>query len=135
VLRQAIALQPDSADAQHSLGLLLVRRLQLPEAINALRRGAELAPAIPHYAYVYAVALEGQEGIPAAIEVLEGAQKNHPIDRELLSALATYNEQLGDLDGATRWAQMLVEEWPEDPRWRELAGRIAKRRRAGQAAD
>ena len=131
VLRKAIDRQPDSADAQHSLGLLLVRRRQLPEAIAALRRGAELAPAIPHYAYVYAVALEGQEGIPAAIEVLEGAQKSHPIDRELLIALATYNEQRGNLGAAARWARMLVEEWPGDPRWRELAGRIAKRRRAG----
>jgi predicted CXXCH cytochrome family protein len=130
ILRQAIAIQPDSADAHHSLGLLLARRRQLPEAIEALRSGAELAPAIPHYAYVCAVALEGQGEIAAALEVLEEAQKRHPIDREILSALATYNEKRGDLDAAARWARMLVEEWPDDPRWKKLAGRIEQRRQA-----
>lgn len=130
ILRKATAIQPDSAAARYSLGLLLVRRQHIGEAIAALRRSAELAPSTPHYAYVYAAALEREQGAAAAIEALEEAQKNHPIDREILSALATYNEQRGDLEGAMRWARMLLEEWPEDPRWRELAARIDKRRRA-----
>ena len=101
----------------------------MPEAVAALRRAAELAPGNPRYAYVYAVALEGVEGVARAVEVLERAQESHPIDRDLLTALATYNEQRGDQATAARSARGRVGEWPEDPRWKRRAARIEGRRR------
>ncbi len=129
LLREAIGIQPDSADARHALGLLLVRRGRLPEALVELHRAVEAAPSNPRYAYVYGVALEGQEGAGRAIEALERAQREHPADREILSALATYNEREGHLDAAARWAGLLLDDWPDDARWRSFLERIEGRRR------
>lgn len=77
LLRRALEIAPDSADAQHALGLLLVRRKDLPGAIAALGRATELAPADGRYAYVYAVALHSAGETDRAIAFLEryGAQR------------------------------------------------------------
>ena len=127
-LREALTLEPESGDVHHALGLLLVRGKRLPEAMAALKSAVDLAPSAPHYAYVYGVALEGVEGVGRAVEELERAQKAHPADRRILSTLVVYNEQRGDFDAASRWAKRLVEESPDDPRWRRLAERIESRR-------
>ena len=58
VLRQALEMAPASAEVQHALGLLLIRRERIPEALEALRRAAELAPNHLRYTYVYEIALE-----------------------------------------------------------------------------
>ena len=78
---------------------------------------------------MYGVALEGQEGAGRAIEALERAQREHPADREILGALATYNEREGHLDAAARWAGLLLDDWPDDARWRSFLERIEGRRR------
>ena len=56
VLRQGLARDPGDAALHHALGLLLVRRQRLPEALPALARAVELAPGEARYAYVYDVA-------------------------------------------------------------------------------
>ena len=58
VLRQVLEVAPASAEVQHALGLLLIRRQRIPEALEALRRAAELAPNHLRYTYVYEIALE-----------------------------------------------------------------------------
>ena len=59
VLREALGRDPRSAAAHHALGLLLVRRKQMPEALVELETAARLAPESARYGYVYAVGLHG----------------------------------------------------------------------------
>ena len=87
LVRRAIELAPDSADAQHALGLLLVRRKDLPSAITALARATELAPADARYAYVYAVALHSAGETQRAIGFLERFRAQRPGDRSVAELL------------------------------------------------
>lgn len=96
LLRQAIALAPEQAASYHALGLLKIRQGQLDEAVTLLRQAAEASPQNPRYSYVYAVALwEGGEQ-KQAVAVLEVAVKSQPGNRDLVSALASYYQQLGE---------------------------------------
>lgn len=56
LLRRAVSERPESAEARHALGLLLVRQDRLAEAVAELRRAAELAPDNERYGEVYALA-------------------------------------------------------------------------------
>ena len=119
-LRKGLELVPDSADLHHALGLALVRAQRLPEALPAFRRSTELEPDAGRYAYVYAVALNSSGQGPQAIAELERAYRLHPGDLEIVSALATMNQERGDRAAATKWARNLVELAPENPQARAL---------------
>jgi len=80
LLRRAIELAPDSAEAHHALGLLLVRRQDLPAALDELKRAAELAPNEPRAVSVYAIALHSAGEPARAIEVLEALRAKRPGD-------------------------------------------------------
>src|SRR5206468_677811 len=73
ILRAGLAHRPDDASLHHSLGLLLVRRKELPAALASLQRAAELAPDNPRFAYVYAVALRSAGQNREALAVVEAA--------------------------------------------------------------
>lgn len=81
LLRRALEIAPDSADAHHALGLLLVRRKQLGAATGELLRAAEEAPANAQYAYAYAVALHSAGESERAIAFLEERRRQRPGDR------------------------------------------------------
>ena len=83
LVRRAIELAPDSAEAQHALGLLLVRRHQLAPALDALRRAAELAPDDPRFTSVYAIALQSTGDPARAVAVLEAFRARRPGDRSV----------------------------------------------------
>ncbi len=68
------------------------------EAIEHLRRAAELEPDRPRYAYVYAVGLDSIGQRAKAIEVLEGNVERHPGDRESLMALINFARADGDAE-------------------------------------
>jgi len=77
------------------MGLLLVRQGKLDQAVPYLGKAAEMNSLNTRYSYVYAVALFeiGQQEL--SIKVLESAVDAQPGNRELVSALASYYEQLG----------------------------------------
>jgi predicted Zn-dependent protease len=95
LLRSALALAPDSATTQHALGLLLVRRKRLDEALTFLARAVELAPEQPRYVYVYAVALHSAGEPARAREVLHQAARRHPDDPTIAAFLAELEAQPG----------------------------------------
>jgi predicted CXXCH cytochrome family protein len=88
LLRRAVEIAPTSADAQHALGLLLVRQQRLGPALDALRRATELDPANERYAYVYGVALHSGGDTRRAIEFLAGFAARRPGDRGVAALLA-----------------------------------------------
>lgn len=92
LLRRALEIAPDSADAHHVLGLFLVRRQDLPAAIVELRRATDLAPDDTRYAYVYAVALHSAGETRQAIAFLEEFHARRPGDRSTARLLDELRE-------------------------------------------
>ena len=87
LLRQTISIAPAAAAPRHALGLALVRAKRYDEALDALRRAAELDPGQPRYAYVHAVALDSAGRRAEAQRVLETALQTNPSDVSILSML------------------------------------------------
>ncbi|MEJ2315839.1 MAG: ammonia-forming cytochrome c nitrite reductase subunit c552 [Gammaproteobacteria bacterium] len=102
-LRAALEVDSQSAAIHHALGLTLVRRKSLDEAVEHLRLASELSPDDARYVYVYAVALEslGQRG--NAIDILTTSHERHPGNRDILSALASFHMKQGDQEKASEY--------------------------------
>jgi len=114
VLRGALAVLPDAPEVHHALGLLLVRRGDLEDALPELARATERSD-LARFAYVYGVALASAGDMEGGVRVLQGALGRHPFDREILWALATYARDLGRTDDAVRYVERLLAIAPEDP--------------------
>jgi predicted CXXCH cytochrome family protein len=120
LLRKALAIEPNNADVQHSLGLLLVRQHDYIGALDLLRRASELAPENARYAYVYAVALNSTGAAADAMALLERTHEQHPTDRDVLMALVSIARDTGDIATALRHARELAALDPADARLRAL---------------
>ena len=129
-LEQALRIEPESAEAMHSLGLLRVRQGRPDEGVAWLRRAAARRPDIARFGYVYAVALYSTGQASQAIAVLEDLHRKRPADRDVLTALATYWRERGEVARALGYADTLVALVPEDPAARALRDDL--RRRAGR---
>ncbi len=93
LLNRARRLYPDSAEANHSLGLLYVRTFRLPESLPLFQQAAELAPDNPQYIYVYAVALAEQDRLEEAMAILLEAQQRFPADQQIRNAIQAYQNR------------------------------------------
>jgi len=96
LLREAIAIAPEQAAPYHALGLLMIRQGKVGEAVVFLRQASEASPQNTRYSYVYAVALWESGKQREAIAILETAEQRQPGNRELVSALASYYQLLGE---------------------------------------
>lgn len=126
LLRKAMSIEPNNADVQHSLGLLLVRQHDYPGALDLLRRASELAPDNARYSYVYAVALNSTGASGQAMAVLDQAHRQHPTDRDVLMALVSIARDTGDFATALRHARELAALDPADTRLRGLVSDLEK---------
>ena len=90
LLRKAISIYPDSADAHYALGLLLVRVKNYPEAMRELKQATSLAPLSSQYAYVYAIGLYSTGSIGQAMSVLLQARDQFPANPSINAALYAY---------------------------------------------
>ena len=127
ILARALADNPGSGALAHALGLSLIRQKRMAEGVGRLASAAQLAPEDPHYAYVYAVALH-DTGAPAkAVEVLRGALARRPNNREILSALASYEAESGNEAAALGHVEALEKLEPDDPQWRQYGEALRAR--------
>jgi Flp pilus assembly protein TadD len=126
LLKKAMAIEPDNADARYSLGLLLVRQHDYAGALELLRRAHELAPDNARYAYVYAVALNSTGAPAEAIALLELAYQQHATDRDILAALVSIARDTGDFALALRHAREMVTLDPGDAQLRALVSDLEK---------
>ena len=121
LLREAIRRVPDAAAPHHALGLGLIRQKDYAGAIEQLRQATYLAPHEPHYAYVYAVALQSTGKTEAARRVIDAALARAPNDAALLM-LALQDAMNSDDPGrASRLANTLGAVTPDDPAIAQLA--------------
>jgi tetratricopeptide (TPR) repeat protein len=88
VLREGLRNVHRPAALHHSLGLLLVRRRALDDAVTELGRAAELEPDVPRFAQVYGIALHSVGRTAEARRVLEDARRRAPNDAGINEALA-----------------------------------------------
>jgi len=98
LLRKAVALSPESAPSQYALGLLLIRQQKLTESIPFLQAAAASGSADYRYSYVYGVALWESGQQTQAVAELESALIRLPGNPELVSALASYYQQMGETE-------------------------------------
>jgi Flp pilus assembly protein TadD len=121
----------EPGEVHHALGLALVRGRRMDEALEHLRKGAELLPDDGRAALAYGVALDDRGRRAEAVTVLRAAHERRPADRGLLAALAGLARADGDLEAAARWARLLADESLGDPGAEEFARDVeAERLRA-----
>jgi tetratricopeptide (TPR) repeat protein len=113
VLRTGLKAFPDDASLHHALGLNLVRTQRMPAALRALQRAVELAPEVPRYAYVYAVALDSTGASSQALRILRASQQRNPADGETLQLLIDLLGRRGEEKAAEGYARQLAELYPE----------------------
>lgn len=90
LLRKAVMIYPDSADAHYALGLLLVRQKQNGAALKELKQATMLAPDNSHYAYVYGIGLYSSGRAAEALSWLASANKRFPANTQIAAALRGY---------------------------------------------
>jgi predicted CXXCH cytochrome family protein len=123
-IREALERSPRSAPAHHALGLSLVRTGQTPQALAELAEAVRLEPANARFAYVHAVALHDTGRRAEALRVLRRALAGNPYDRYLLFALATYEQEAGDIEAARGRVAVLRQLEPGDAGIAQLERRL-----------
>ena len=96
LLLRAIELAPAEASVQHAMGLLRIRQGSLEDALPYLQAAARTEPGNYRYSYVYAVGLWETGSREQAVAELEASLAGSPGNRDLVSALASYYQQLGE---------------------------------------
>ncbi len=120
ILLSALKVNPELADIHHALGLVYVRQRRLEDAMLHLQKAAALSPETARFSFVYAVGLNSTGDTLQAIQVLETALEHHPYDRDILFSLVTMNRDAGHLETAHKYAIKLVDNFPEDVRYKQL---------------
>lgn len=125
VLREGLAVMPQSPELLHSLGLTQSRLGNKEAALRSLAQAARLAPERARYAYVWAVGLNSAGRTGEAIAALRDALRRHPYDVEILGALISLEQRAGDVRAALSHARKLAEIVPADPRVQALVEELA----------
>ncbi|WP_353405944.1 tetratricopeptide repeat protein [Pseudoteredinibacter isoporae] len=82
LLRKISRALPQSAAAQHALGLALVRHKDYESALQALKEAAKLEPSNRRYGYVYAVALHSSNRSREALLQMRSMAKQFLLDAQ-----------------------------------------------------
>lgn len=107
VLRHAVSLAEEDADAHYALGLALVRRGQRDEALVELEKAATLKPGEVRFAYAFGLGLAESGDGTRALLVLDAAHRRFPDERDLLVALISLAKQTGNATHALEYARAL----------------------------
>jgi predicted CXXCH cytochrome family protein len=124
LLRETISLLPDAAAPHHALGLSLIRQKRYTEAIESLKRAAELEPGQSRYAYVYAVALQSLGNSAEAHRILADASLKSPSNVDILIMLLQNALKARQLKEALTYAERLSFLRPDDPTLAEFTNQL-----------
>lgn len=126
VLRHAISLTPNDGGLHHALGLSLVRRKHLDEALVELRRAAELDRNSARYVYVYGVALHSAGRRAEAIAYLKESMTTHPGNRDIIMAIISFSREAGDAATAFEFAERMSTMAPDDDAAKRLVDELRR---------
>jgi tetratricopeptide (TPR) repeat protein len=124
MLTRAVAIAPESAMAQHALGLQLVRSRKYDKALSHLQLATEQEDSQPRYHYVYAVALESQGQLEKSIQSLAKAVEQWPNQYDLLFTLINFMEKQGRLAETGEYISQLSRIAPASPQVKNLVARF-----------
>lgn len=128
LLQQAVDRNPEAPQAHHFLGLSYVRRKRLDLALPELKRATDLDPAMPRYAYVYAIALDQSGRAEEARTVLDGLLARHPYDTDALVAGLNWAMRRNDRKAALGYLTTLREVRPDDRDVQRMIDRLSSPR-------
>jgi predicted CXXCH cytochrome family protein len=115
VLERGLERLPKSSQLHYASGLALVRLGKKGVGTARLARAAELAPDDAGIAYTYSVALQDQNELPRAVEVLERTLRSQPENGELLEELLRIGLQSRRVDIVRRHLPAFERLFPDDP--------------------
>jgi Flp pilus assembly protein TadD len=93
-----------------------------------LAQAAKLAPERLRYTYVWAVALHSAGRSSEAIAALREADKRHPHDLAILSALISMERDAGNTRAALGHARKLAEVLPDDQQLKAMIAELSRER-------
>lgn len=125
LLLQALEVAPESGNTLHALGLLETRSGQADQALDYLRRAAELETQGTRHRFVYAIALHDLGRPREAVAQLESLLRRAPEDQQVLLALANYSAELGERAKAKDYAERLARLAPGNPGYQQLLQSLA----------
>jgi len=124
VLLRGLSIFPDDPHLLHSRGLQLVRLRQEDQAIALLGRASALAPEVPRYAYVLAIAKNSNDDSSGALAVVRESLARHSFDRDLLSLAVSLHLDRGETQEAREYVALLLNVAPNDPTVRQLSRQL-----------
>jgi tetratricopeptide (TPR) repeat protein len=92
ILRQGLAVAPNSGALHYALGLALVRMQRTDAALGEFQRASLLESGNTRFAYTYGVALHSAGKVDAAKSTLEKVLALHPDDAVVRAALASFTK-------------------------------------------
>lgn len=108
LLSRAIAVAPDSANANQAYGLYLVRSGKPTEAMSYLAAATGMEDASPRHVYVYAVALDSSGQTEDAIRLIDRFSEDWPNNLDLSFLQVAYMDKTGNSDGIHRYLSLLA---------------------------
>jgi Tfp pilus assembly protein PilF len=125
-LEEALTGAPDSGIAQYSMALYQIRNKDYKAALKHLKLSTELEHAQSRYFYTYALALEKNNDIAQAIEVLKKAEQKWPNRFDILLLLVQYMERDGQTNASYAYLSKLSAISPNDPEVRKRVQALQK---------
>ena len=123
-LEAALAVNSESGDAMHALGLLEARAGDRDAALRWLGEAAQRETNSARHRFVYAVAQHDFGDTTAALATLRDLHRDLPADEQTLLALVNYSIAADDRTTAARYARKLTALVPENPRYRQMAAAL-----------
>ncbi|MFT4767054.1 MAG: putative CXXCH cytochrome family protein [Glaciecola sp.] len=123
-LETALAINPESGDAMHALGLLEARKGQREAALAWLGKAAAVETVGSRHRFVYGVAQHDFGDIAGALTTLGQLHYALPADEQVLIALVNYSSESGKRDLAERYARNLISLAPQNQNYRRLAASL-----------
>jgi tetratricopeptide (TPR) repeat protein len=123
-LLQGLSIFPNDPNLLHARGLQLVRLGSMDAAVTLLGRAVDLAPGVPRYAYVLAIARNSAGDSNGALEVVRASLELHPFDPELLSLAVSLHQDRGEAQEAREYGSRLLHAAPNDLTVRQMARQL-----------
>jgi len=114
---------PEDANAHYLLGIVYLRKMMLPEAIEALTKTTELSPSFAGAYHELGLCYQQQKEFEKALQYYEKAIELEPNSVESIYNRGLILFELNRVPEALTYFEKALELRPDDPEFLEMAGR------------